>query len=220
MPYKKTLLSLFILVMLAACQPGDKSAASAPPQQDAIPVLNKTNLSDFENYSMLSIQDDWKIVSWSSKPLNQPGNKNKAGISSTVSIVSILKKEKQAWRVVSQKQFADSYNPRLQLHTEFTLAGKPVFILKIQQGAAYEELQVYGMAQSEYKLLQTLVAGAFEWTYDTAGNKKSLLAIPATPGEQAESYQWNGQQFMLVNVADAADATTGTSAKSAGYVVD
>lgn len=214
MPYKKTLFSLFILAMLAACQPGDKSAASVPPQQDAIAVVNKANLSDFENYGMLSIQDDWKIVSWSSKPASQPGNKNKAGISSTV---SILKKERQAWRVVSQKQFADSYNPRLQLHTEFNLEGKPVIILKIQQGAAYEELQVYGMVQSEYKMLQTLVAGAFEWTYDAIGNKKSLLAISATPGEQAESYQWSGQQFMLIN---AAGATTGTSAKSADYVVD
>ncbi len=210
MSLKKSLFSLLILTTLTACQPAGKSAVSQTPQQDTIPALSKEKLDDFENYSMLSMQDEWKIVTWSTKAAGQPGNKNKAGISSTV---SILKKEKQAWRVVSQKQFADSYNPRLQLHTEFTLAGKPVFILKVQQGAAYEELQVYGLAQGEYKLLQTLVAGAFEWTYDVTGNKKTLLAVSATPGEQAASYLWNGQQFMLVDAA-------GASTKSADYVVD
>lgn len=213
MSLKKALLSLLALMLFTACQQDDQSIASVPVQEEAIPVWNRANLSDFENYSMLSMQDDWKIVTWSSKASSQSGNANKAGISS---IVSILKKEKQAWRVVSQKQFDHSYNPRLQLHTEFTLAGKPVVILKIQQGAAYEELLVYGMVQSEYKLLQTLMAGAFEWTYDTTGNKKSLLAISASPGEQAEFYQWNGQQFMLIHVADAADVVK----KSADYVVD
>jgi hypothetical protein len=202
MQLKKKLFSLFILTTLTACQPVEKNVVSPVSQQDAIPALNKENVGDFENYSVLSTQDEWKIIAWSGKAVTQSGNKSKAGISSTV---SILKKEKQAWRVVSQKQFVDSYNPRLQLHTEFTLAGKPVFILKLQQGAAYEELQVYGPTQGEYKLLQTLVAGAFEWTYDAAGNKKSLLAVSATPGEQAATYQWNGQQFMLIDKVDRKD---------------
>ncbi|MFZ6641253.1 hypothetical protein ACO0LL_16000 [Undibacterium sp. TC4M20W] len=210
MPQKKSLFSLLILTTLTACQPAAKSVVKQIPQQAAIPALSKENVGDFENYSVLSTQDEWKIITWSGKAVSQPGNKIRGGISSTV---SILKKEKQAWRVVSQKQFADSYNPRLQLHTEFTLAGKPVFILKLQQGAAYEELQVYGLAQGEYKLLQGLVAGAFEWTYDAAGNKKSLLAVSATPGEQAATYQWNGQQFMLISAAE-------TSTKSADYVTD
>ncbi|BBB59488.1 hypothetical protein UNDKW_1215 [Undibacterium sp. KW1] len=58
-----------------------------------------------------------------------------------------------------------------------------------------------------------MVAGAFEWTYDAARNKKSLLAISATAGEKAVAYLWNGQQFVLV---DAAEVST----KSADYVVD
>lgn len=213
MPYKKALFYLLALMMLTACQQDDQSIASAREQEKAIPVWNKANLSDFDNYSMLSMQDDWKIVTWSSRASSQPGNANKAGISS---IVSILKKEKQNWRVVSQEQFAHGYNPRSQLHTEFTLAGKPVVILKIQQRVAYEELLVYGMVQSEYKLLQTLVARAFEWTYDKAGNKKSLLVIPASHGEQAEFYQWNGQRFMLIQAADAAEPAK----ESADYVID
>ncbi|MFZ6734250.1 hypothetical protein ACO0LG_20135 [Undibacterium sp. Ji42W] len=202
MPLKKSLFSLLILTTLTACQPVEKNAVNPVSQQDAIPALSKENVGDVENYSVLSMQDEWKIIAWSGKAEKQPVNKIKGGISSTV---SILKKEKQAWRVVSQKQFADSYNPRLQLHTEFTLAGKAVFILRLQQGAAYEELHVYGLAQGEYRLLQTLVAGAFEWTYDIAGNKKSLLAVSATPGEQAATYQWNGQQFMLIDQVDRKD---------------
>jgi len=213
MSLQKTLFSLCTLMALTACQPVDKNVASQSALQDTIPALSKASLGDFENYSMLSMQDDWKIITWSGKVASPPGNKSKAGMSGTISSVSILKKEKQAWRLVSQKQFADAYNPRLHLHTEFTLARKPVFILQLQQGAAYEELQVYGLVQGEYKLLQTLIAGAFEWTYDAAGNKKSLLAISATAGERAESYQWNGQQFMLVN-AD------GVTTKSVDYVVD
>ncbi|PXX43149.1 hypothetical protein DFR42_104150 [Undibacterium pigrum] len=216
MPYKKALLTLFILMTFTACHSGDKSVTSQSTQQDFTPALNKTNLSEIENYSMLSMQDDWKLVTWSSKPSGEPGNKNKAWIFSTV---SILKKENQAWRVVSQKQFDDSYNPRLQLHTEFTIAGKPVFIARIQRGAAYEEMQVYGMQQNEYKLLQTLVAGAFEWTYDAVKNKKALLALSANPGEQAGLYQWNGQQFMLIEAADTTD-TADAAKKSADYVVD
>jgi len=213
MPYKKALLSLFILMTFTACYSGDKSATSQSIQQDFTPALNKTNLSDIENYSMLSMQDDWKLVTWSSKPAGKASDKDKAGI---FSAVSILKKENQAWRVVSQKQFDDSYNPRLQLHTEFSIAGKPVFIAKMQRGAAYEEIQVYGMQQNEYKLIQTLVAGAFEWTYDALKNKKNLLALSANPGEQAGFYQWNGQQFMLIEAIDTADAAK----KSADYVVD
>ncbi|BBB59487.1 hypothetical protein UNDKW_1214 [Undibacterium sp. KW1] len=108
MPLKKSLFSLLILTTLTACQPAGKSAVNQVPQQDAIPALSKENVGDFENYSMLSTQDEWKIIAWSGKAVSQPGNKIKGEISSTV---SILKREKQAWRVISQKQFADSYNP-------------------------------------------------------------------------------------------------------------
>ena len=118
--------------------------------------------------------------------------------------------------MVSQKQFERRYNPRLQLQTEFAMAGKPVVIFNIQQGAAYEELLVYGMVQSECKLVQTLMAGAFEWTYDKAGKTKSLLAISANRRKQVEFYQWNDQQFMHIQAANPAELAK----ESADYVID
>ena len=61
-------------MMFAACQQDAQSMASAPAQEEAIPVWTKANLSDIENYSMLSMRDDWKIVTWSSKASSQSGD--------------------------------------------------------------------------------------------------------------------------------------------------
>ncbi|MFZ6743360.1 hypothetical protein ACO0LC_09055 [Undibacterium sp. JH2W] len=213
MPYQKSLFTLFILFTLAACQPGQKSAETQA-LQDAFPAFSKANLAEVENYSVLSATDDWKLLAWSSKPGISVNKKNMAGIASTF---SVYKKDKQAWRLVLQQQFVDSYNPRLQVHTEFTLADKPVVVLKMQQGAAYEQMLVYGMVGGEYKLVQTIVAAAFEWTYEADGNKKYLLALSVDSGSNASvtasRYQWNGQQFMLI---DAVDQLT----KNNDYAVD
>ncbi|MFZ6873594.1 hypothetical protein ACO0LF_16170 [Undibacterium sp. Di27W] len=209
MPYQKSLFTLFILVALAACQPNQKSA-DTQASQDAFPAFSKADLAEVENYSMLSAPDDWKLLAWSSKPDIAASKKNKAGIATTF---SIYKKDKQAWRLVLQQQFADTYNPRLQLHTEFTLADKPIVVLRIQQGAAYEQMLVYAVVGGEYKLVQSILAAAFEWTYEANGNKKYLLALATDSSEAASRYQWNGQQFMLMNAIEPAT-------KNNDYVVD
>ena len=198
MSHRTYLLSLCFIFALAACQRTEKPDASVP-ELSALPALSKTNLAGFENYTMLTVQEDWKVLAWSAR---KGAQKNGKQAGEAVTTVSILKKDRSAWREVSELQFADSYNPRLQLHTEFNYAGKPVFVVAMQQGAAVEQMNIYGMTQGEYKLLQTLMASAFEWDYDVSANKKHLIAMAHDSNDKPLHYQWNGQQFMLVEAVE------------------
>lgn len=210
MSYRNRFLPLCLVLTLAACQRTEKTDIPASTEQSTFPALNKANLAGYENYSMLTIAEDWKVMTWSSRMDKQKSAGQKGDALTTV---SILKKDKAVWREVSELQFSDSYNPRLHLHTEFSYAGKPLFIVAMQQGAVVEQMNVYGMVQGEYKLLQTLLGAAFEWNYDAASNQKQLIAIAHDNSEKPALYQWNGQQFMLLDIKEVA-------VKDNGYKID
>ncbi|MFZ6656750.1 hypothetical protein [Undibacterium sp. TJN19] len=181
----KRFLALLVLpvCLLVACQqktPADQSSA-------------KSN-GDMENYQIVDISETWKAATYSIR--NRPAPGASANSNDATTILTAMKKDKQLWQQVVRAQFDGAYNPRLSLHKEFTFQGNPLLILVRQQGAAVEQLDTFGIVDGQFKLLQSLEAGAFEWKDDAANSKKMLIAKFQLNTSENKYYSWDGKQFM------------------------
>jgi hypothetical protein len=177
-------LALLVLpiCLLAACQ--QKTPADQQPA--------KAN-GEMENYQIVDISETWKAAAYSIRNHPAPGaavNNNDA-----TTILTAMKKDNQLWQQVARAQFDGTYNPRLSVHKEFTFQGKPLLVLLRQQGAAVEQLDTFGIVDGEFRLLQSLEAGVFEWKDDAANSRKILVAKFQLNTSETKYYSWDGKQF-------------------------
>lgn len=171
------------LAFLSSCSP------KAPDPQSGAACPSGLDPADFENHSSLRLDEDW-IVGASSKWIKAASN----GPAEPVSELHALHRENGKWKEVFRRELPSSYNARVSVVRNVRRDVPLVFFLS-QQGAALETLSVYTVDSGAYKLIQSLEAGGFEWSFDEKRGLSALVAIPWENGEKPVLYTWDGQRF-------------------------
>lgn len=156
-----------------------------PAEHSILPI---EKLAAYENYSALHINETW-IISAHSERLD-PQN--------TRSEILAYHIENNQWKLAFSKAFENAYNARIEIRGDMEYKKNPIVVLRIQYGAAYEELSVYAIDCGTIRNIQTLAAGTFEWSYQDKDPRVQLVAVPAHIDEKEIIYGWNGSQFAIV----------------------
>ena len=147
-----------------------------------------------ENRTTLQLNEVWRVEATSFRPPPSAANQGAAGEPHTS--MTALRFDGQQWQTAFTSKFAGAYNAHLNVRQDITYGNQPVALLDFQLGAALETLTVYGLKDEHISVLQTLEAGAFEWSFDPRRGTVALIALPASPGDEAIVYRWNGQRFV------------------------
>lgn len=104
-----------------------------------------------------------------------------------------------AWVRLHERHVDSAYNPRLELRSDLRSEGRPIALLKYQFGAALEVLDVYAVRSNTLTRIQSLEAGAFEWSSSSRDGATPLVAIPGSMDSQKTFYVWKSNQFSPLN---------------------
>jgi hypothetical protein len=151
-------------------------------------ILPIEKLAAYENYTALHIDETW-IVSAHSERLDAQNTRSE---------ILAYHFGNNQWKVVFSKAFENAYNARIEIRRDMEYRKNPIVVLRIQYGAAYEELSVYAINSGTIRNIQTLAAGMFEWSYQDKDSRVLLVAVPAHIDEKRIVFSWNGSQFAII----------------------
>ena len=177
------------LVALILLSSGFSSASAAPIHEQP----STATICCVENRTTLELNEEWRVEATSFRP-SSAANQGTAGEPHT--LLTAARFDGQQWLTAFSSEFAGAYNAHLNVRHDITYGNQPVALLDFQLGAALETLTVYGLKDEHITALQTLEAGAFEWSFDPRRGTVALIALPANPGDETITYQWNGQRFI------------------------
>ena len=167
------------------------------PSASAAPVHDQPSAATtccVENRTTLQLNEVWRVEATSFRP--PPSAADQGAGSEPHTVLSALRFDGRQWQTAFTSEFAGAYNAHLNVRHDITYGNQPVALLDFQLGAALETLTVYGLKDDHLAVLQTLEAGAFEWSFDPRRGTVALIALPASPGDGTITYQWNGQRFV------------------------
>jgi hypothetical protein len=154
--------------------------------ENSNPPIEK--LAAYENYTALHIDETWIVSAYSERMDAQ----------NTRSEILAYHFGNDQWKAVFSKAFENAYNARIEIRRDMEYRKNPIIVLRIQYGAAYEELSVYGIDSGTIRNIQKLAAGMFEWSNQANDSKVLLVAVPAHIDEKRIVYGWNGSQFTII----------------------
>jgi hypothetical protein len=99
---------------------------------------------------------------------------------------------------IFNKTYDSAYNARIEVHHNMQYSGQPIVLLKINNGASAETIEVFGIRNDEMVFLQSIEANGFDWHYQEETGKILLVDIPGSPGDQYQYYFWNKDHFEQV----------------------
>ena len=178
------------LIALVLLNCGVFSSASAAPVHEQPSAATTCCI---ENRTTLQLNEVWRVEATSFRP---PSAANQGTAGEPRTLLSAARFDGQQWQTALTSEFAGAYNAHLNVRHDITYGDQPVALLNLQLGAALETLTVYGLKDEHITVLQTLEAGAFEWSFNPRRGTVALIALPASPGDGTITYQWNGQRFV------------------------
>jgi hypothetical protein len=178
---QKSFLLVLAAIILGCSQPGEWQSMSA-----LVNILSK-----YENLTILQVTSSFTVIAHSER---LPDGESSSGISAyTV--------EKNAIKQVFNHEIESGYNARIEIRRDMQFSGQPIVVIKVQQGAIAEMLEVYGISNGSLILLQSLDAAAFEWFYKGGHGFAELVGIPSNVVDQTTHYFWIGSRFDHVTPA-------------------
>lgn len=158
------------------------SRTNTDPSSDAdLPAA----LAGFHYFQQLRVTDDF-IVGVSS---------HRKDAENQSSEIFAYQKSSGSWTKAYSQEFPDSYEPRIEIRKDMTFKGEPLVLLHVHYGAAAESLEVFSIHQGTLHPVQSILEGAFEWSYDKSTSTVTLLGIPGSPTDATHSYYWGGDSF-------------------------
>jgi hypothetical protein len=176
------LVLVLALLMLSCSQSNQEKPASLPMDQ----------LAGYENLSLIKIDPSLIVAAYSERLSN----------SDSKSEVLAFRINNNRYEQVFRRTLAPAYNARLEERYDLIYSGKPLVILRVQEGAAAETQEIFGIVNGSLKLLQSLDAGGFEWSYNDS-KQIVLVGIPSSAGDETTYFQWNGSQFQPISLSTA-----------------
>jgi hypothetical protein len=172
---------LITVLLLCACSRSNRPK----PSGEASPVL-PDSLSIHDRYQQARVDDDWVVGSLSQRP------KDKEQFVEVFAYRRISGRWVKVFSVIR----SGAYDPRLEIRPDMTFRGSPLVLFHMQFGAAAESLEVFTINQGTLTGLQSMLAGAFEWSFDQQRSTVLLCAIPGSPVDPTEYFNWNGESFI------------------------
>lgn len=185
------------LVALVLLSGGTSTASAAPIHEQP----SAATTCCVENRTTIKLNDVWRVEATSFRPPPTVSNQGATGEPHTTLTASRF--DGRQWQTALDSEFASAYNAHLNVRHDLTYGKHPVALLDFQFGTAFATLTVYGLKDDHIAVLQTLEAGAFEWSFDPRRGTVALIALPANPGDETLTYQWNGRRFVEKAAPDA-----------------
>lgn len=172
---QKSFLLVLAAIILGCSNPGEWQSVSA-----LVNILSK-----YENLTILQVTSSFTVIAHSER---LPDGESLSGISA-------YSVEKNAIKQVFNHEIESGYNARIEIRRDMQFSGQPIIVLKVQQGAIAETLEIYGISNGSLIFLQSLDAAAFEWSYKSDHGVTELEGIPSGVVDQTTQYFWNGSRF-------------------------
>lgn len=169
-----------MLSLVNACSRTNNTANESSSNVD-LPAA----LADFHYFQQLRVTDDF-IVGVSS---------HRKDAENQSSEIFAYQKSSGLWTKAYSQKFPDSYAPRVEVREDMTFKGEPLVLLHVNYGAAAESLEIFSIHQGTLHPVQSILEGAFEWSYDKSRSTVILLGIPGSPTDATHYYYWGGDSF-------------------------
>lgn len=177
-----SLKNFIIITVVLTC-----SVVNSAPAQDIRQILDGfplAGIARYENASFFHVNPSLLVIGYSQR--TDEGEPQ--------SQLLAYRAENNEWRQVFQQTFEPAYNLRLEQRTDLEYMGQPILIVKVQSGGAMELLYIYAEDKGTLRLIQTLDAGRFEWSYEDDKGLE-LVGVPASRPDQLDYYHWAKNQF-------------------------